>query len=331
MKKIKILFCGFRHGHLNALYKKVLSSDTAEIAGCVEENLEARENAERKLGAAFSEKSYDEWLSSDIDAVAIGNAYGERGENVIKALKAGKHIIADKPLCTSLSQLEEIRRLSAENNLKIACMLDLRYLPQVKKAGEILHNGELGEVRNVSFNGQHCINYGTRPQWYFEEGMHGGTINDLSVHGVDLVRMLTSMEFTKTDGARVWNSYAYKHKHFKDSAMFMARLDNGAGVLADVSYSAPSQVFSMPTYWEFNFWCERGMLTFNYSENKVTVYKEGTKEPLTYVGEPCEYDYLDEFAAEIVNGTSSVTENVLMSTETALRIQSVADMNEEDV
>ncbi len=323
--KIKILFYGFRHSHINALYKKVAVSDFFEIVDCIETDALAKEAAEKNLGAKFSGKSYDEWLSADFDAVAIGNAYGERGKAIIKALSAGKHIIADKPICTSIAELDTIRDLAYKNSLKIACMLDLRYIGQSVKASEIIQSGELGEVRNISFNGQHCIDYAHRPSWYFEEGMHGGTINDLAIHGIDLVRMISGLEISDVDGARVWNSYAYKHKDFKDSAIFMARMSNGAGLLADISYSGPSQVFSMPTYWEFRFWCEKGLLTFSYTSGTVSVYKEGHSEPITYNCDKPETDYLQEFIDEIRSNRSIMTENIIRSTECALRIQSIAD------
>ena len=317
---MKLLFNGFRHGHINALYAKAMADGRVSVVGCIEENAEAKIAAKEKLNIEFSEKSYDEWLSSDIDAVAIGMAYGDRGSAIIKALKAKKQVIADKPICTSLEELEEIERLVTENNLTVACMLDLRYLPQTIKAKEILDSRLLGEVKNVAFNGQHYLDYAHRPTWYFEKGKHGGTINDLAIHGIDLVRMLTGLEFAKTDAARLWNSYAYKTRDFKDSALFMARLENGAGVMADISYSAPSQAFTMPSYWEFRFWCEKGMLTFNYIDNKVTVYREGESQAEIYeVATDCG-DYLDEF----INGTSD-TQSVLKSTKTALLIQKEAD------
>ena len=155
--------------------------------------------------------------------------------------------------------------------------------------------------------------------------MHGGTVNDLAIHGIDLVRMLTGEEITHIDAARTWNAYAYKHKSFKDCAVFMARTQSGASVLADVSYSAPSQVFSMPTYWEFTFWCEKGMLRFSYAKNSVTVFKEGVKEPLCFKGDNTERDYLDEFVFEIRENKNEATENVILSSSAALRIQSFAD------
>lgn len=325
---MKLLFYGFRHSHIYALYQKASESESVDIVACIEPNTAARSNAEQALGVVFTERSYDELLGTDIDAVAIGCAYGDRGQAVIKALKAGKHVIADKPLCTRWEELTEIRAISEEKNLKIACMLELRYLPQVLRAKEILDSGRLGQVRNLAFNGQHCIDYAHRPTWYFEENMHGGTINDLAIHGIDLVRRLTGLEFQKIDAARVWNAYATKHKGFKDSAIFMARLENGAGVLADVSYSAPSQVFSLPTYWEFRVWCDKGMLSFHYTDGKVTLYEEGTPNAVLLAGTEVNTDYLLDFVKDCTTSDRSETEEMLRSTATALRIQQEADKEE---
>ena len=95
---MKILFYGFRHNHIRALYKKAAADPCFEIVGCVEPNEAAREAAAAALGAVFSDRTYAEWLSTDIDAVAIGCPYGERGAAVIAALRAGKHVISDKHL-----------------------------------------------------------------------------------------------------------------------------------------------------------------------------------------------------------------------------------------
>ena len=324
--KLGVLFYGFRHGHINTLYKKTESSPIAEIVACIEENEKARLAAQAALGAKFSEKSYDEWLTSPlVDVVAIGGAYGDRGKAIIKALRAGKHIIADKPICTRISELEEISALTREKGLKISCMLDLRYLPQTLAAKKILDGGSLGEIRNISFNGQHCLGYGKRPSWYFEKDMHGGTVNDLAIHGLDLVRMLTGKEIEAADSVRCWNAYAEKEKDFKDCALIMARLEGGAGILADVSYSAPAQAFSLPSYWEFRFWCARGMLSFNYAENKVTVWEDGVSEPLVFDGIVSDNDYLYELEAEIREDGSDTTENVLASSRAALLLQEEAD------
>lgn len=323
----KILFYGFQHGHMDGLYRLACKTEGIEVAACIEEDDQARERAKQRLQIVFTEESYDTWLQRDIDIVAIGSKYGMRGKAAIKALQAGKHLITDKPLCTSLEELKEIQALSEKNNLKISCMLDLRYLASVQTAKKVLQNQSLGKIRNISFTGQHCIDYEHRPTWYFEEGMHGGTINDLAIHGVDLVRWITGQEIISTDGVRTWNAYAWKHPDFKDCAVFMARMSGGAEILADVSYSAPSQVFSMPTYWDFKFWCEKGLLTFHLTDEHVTVYEEGKKEVTILEGIETSNNYLTDLIKEIEFDTRNLTNSVLDSTKCALMIQKEADQS----
>ena len=321
---MKLLFYGFRHGHINGFYKKALQHPDVEIVACAEEDADARRAAQKALDVSFSSESYESLLRSDADAVVIGKAYGDRGAAIIAALEAGKHVISDKPICTTLEELEKIRELSTKRALCVCCMLDLRYLPQSIEAGRILRSGELGRVCNVSFNGQHYLDPENRPRWYYENGMHGGTVNDLAIHGIDLVRELTGLGFSRIDAARTWNCYATEHKSFRDSAIFMARLDGGAGVLADVSYSAPKSAFSMPSYWEFRFWCERGMLTFNYVSDTVTVYRDSAEaEVISCTSAP---DCLDDFISVIGDKNYISTLSVIDSTRTALEIQHVADL-----
>lgn len=322
---MKILFNGFRHSHIDGLYRNVLQRADFEIVGCVEPNAKARKNAEARLGAVFSDLSYDQWLNSDVDVVAIGCAYGERGDAIIKALGAGKHVIADKPICTDLKQLKQIEKLCADTGCKLICMLDLRYLPQSLSAEKLIKSKKLGAVCNISFNGQHCLDYGNRPSWYFEPGMHGGTINDLAIHGIDLVRMLTGLEFSIIDAARTWNAYADQEPQFPDCALFMARLENGAGVMADISYSAPKMAITLPTYWEFRIWCERGLLTFNYRDEQVTLYEQGVDMPQFIQWDGARGSYLEELLSEIRTGSSSSTSNVIKSTTVALQLQEKAD------
>ena len=272
--KMNIAFAGFRHSHIFGLYNKALADEEVNIIGCFEEDEATRKSVEEKKGITFTYNAYEEILKDEsVKAVAIGDYYGKRGTMVIEALKHGKHVICDKPICTNLDELEEIDRLSSEKELEVCCMLDLRYMAQVSKVKEIIESGELGEIHNVSFTGQHPLNYGTRPGWYFEEGKHGGTINDIAIHGIDLVRFLTGKNLTKVNCAKTWNAFADKEPAFKDCGQFMAEMEN-MSIMADVSYAAPKCGFSMPTYWDFYFWGSKGMLNFKLNEKTIHLYKD---------------------------------------------------------
>lgn len=322
---MKILFYGFRHDHIIGLYKKAMENSRVEVVACIEEHEPTRIAVSKAQGIVFdTEKSYDEWLLEDVDIVAFGGAYGDRGEAAIKALKAGKHLILDKPVCIKKSELRKIMKLSRERGLKVACMFDLRYMPVARLAKSMVESGELGEVRNVSYTGQHFLNYGKRPSWYFEKGKHGGTLNDLAIHGVDLIRYITGLEYKKVNSARVWNAYADKEPDFKDCGIYMAELANGAGVLCDVSYSAPVQVYNTDTYWNFKFWCDKGMMTFNFNSTALTVYDMNEGKPRVIEAVDDGKNYLDDLIDDIVNDSMDMTESVFKSSQMALNIQAKA-------
>ena len=322
---MNLAFSGFRHSHIYGLYTSAQKSERVNITGCFEENEPARISASEALGGEFNYNSFDELIGDDaVDAVPIGDCYGKRGNLAIEELKAGKNIILDKPICTSLEDLAEIERISNEKNLKVCWMLDLRYMLPAIKAKEIVDSGELGEVKTASFTGQHSLSYGSRPMWYFEEGMHGGTINDIAIHGIDLVRFITGKSLTRVEWARCWNAYADKEPQFKDSAQFAARFED-LSLISDVSYAAPGFKGILPTYWDFCFWGTKGLIKFNYGERNLHIYKEEEEIiefPETQPG------YLEHFCDEIEGKTTIMTtESVIASARDTLTIQKFADEN----
>lgn len=323
---MKIAFAGLRHGHIFTLADMARKNPLFTIAGWWEEDEPSRESA----GAKFSEPAYDSYdaLLADpqVDVVAVGDYYGIRGERIIRALKAGKHVMCDKPVCTRLEELEQIESLLAEKNLKLGCMLDLRYDAGLRYARTLAQDGTLGEIHAVNFTGQHPLNWGSRPMWYFEPGKHGGTFNDIAVHGVDAVMMVTGLAYEKTLCARQWNAFAHHAPDFPDCAQMMGMLENGAGVTADVSYAAPApSAFSLPPYWRFTFWGENGFLECKLGEKEVTLALTGDAAARKIEAPAVEGDYLTDLYREIQGESVPFdTRSVLDTTKTLLMIQKSA-------
>ncbi len=325
---MKIAIIGCRHGHIFSLYNLMKQNPRVEFVGAYEADAATREAAEKNIGLTFPYASREELLADEsIDAVAIGDYYAARGGHAIAALRAGKHVIADKPLCTSLDELAEIERLSKEKGLSVGMMLDLRYHKNILTAKKIIEEGTLGDIHNIQFGGQHPLQYGTRAGWYFEEGKHGGTINDIAIHGIDLLTYLTGQTLEKINAARCYNAYAKQEPAFLDCGQFMLTLSGGAGVLADVSYSAPNSMgYKYPYYWEFHIWGDKGMISFSVNTPTVTLCADGEKppreiEPLTAVGTT-----LDAFLDEIEGKpTTTTTTEVIASSRATLLIQKAAD------
>lgn len=331
MRKHNVSFAGMRHNHVLSLYKQFLGREDVTICGAYENDAEAREKASAS-GVVFNYESLDELLNdSSVETVVIGDYYAARGGTAIRALQAGKNVLADKPLCTRSDELEEIRRLAAEKNLCVGILLSLRNSGNVKAVLESVHNGEIGKINNIIFEGQHPLNYGERPGWYFQKGCHGGVITDIAVHGIDLVRLFTGSNVKKVDAARCWNFYADKVPDFKDSAQFMLELESGAGVIADVSYAAPkAHGFSHPSYWHFRIFGDKGMLDFKADNSIVDLYLSDCSEKLMMEAEYDGSGEADEFFDAVDNEEkrSGYTEYILESMKQTIMIQEFADKGE---
>jgi predicted dehydrogenase len=142
---------------------------------------------------------------------------------------------------------------------------------------------------------------GTRPQWYFEPGKQGGTIIDIAVHAIDALPWVTGLEIDRVDAARNWSTRKPGVEDFRDAAQVMLTLENGAGVLGDVSYLSPNSFkYDHPFYWEFTFWGSRGVARTYYGAEHVALFQDGATEPSFPLAAPMRRGhYLDCLLREI--------------------------------
>jgi predicted dehydrogenase len=327
----RFAFVGFRHPHIFDMYRRCQAHAEISVVACCEENRTAAKQLAEAGEVQITHTDYAAMLASvACDVVAVGDCYGLRADILTKAMEAGKHVICDKPLCISLTELDRIEAMAAAADRVVGCMLDMRDLPVYLGLRKLLQAGEIGDVQAVSFDGQHPLLYGQRPMWYFEPGMHGGVLNDIAVHAVDFIPWATGHRVEAVVAARCWNATVTEHPQFQQCGQAMLRLENGAGVVCDVSYlMADFFAYEMPLYWRFTFWGTQGVLEATANSPGITVYKNGEDEPRVVplsVGQPGAY--LDSFLREINGQRDELhlsSADVLTAARTALALQKVAD------
>ena len=337
---LNLVFVGYRHGHTGTIYAEAMADPNVNVLGAWEPTEEGRKMA-AATGMEFNYATLEDVLADErVDAISLGGVYGERGGHAIAALKAGKHVYADKPICTRLEELDEIEKLAKEKNLKVGCYLTMRFSKGMKTIRDMIQSGELGEIGAINMTGQHPLMYGSRPMWYFEEGQHGGTINDIAIHGLDLVRFLTGLELKNITGARCWNHWSTEVKTMNDCGQFMVEMSNGCGFMADVSYAAPASCgYALETYWRFTIWGTKGVVEYKLKGGTKQVGTDSSDDALLQIAldgsdgfkpyEKIGYPVtgVGEFVKEI-NGETDLlidTADVLRTTRDILRIQAAAD------
>ncbi len=336
--RLRIAFAGFRHGHILGIYDLAGRSDDVEIAAACEEDTPTREQTESAGRVKLTHDSYDEmYRQGDFDVLAVGDYYARRGEIVIRALQAGKHVISDKPICTKLDQLDRIAELARQKNLSVGCQLDLRDSGNFLALRAVVRSGRIGEVHAIYFNGQHPLARGVRPEWYFQPGKQGGTINDLAVHALDIIPWLTGRRIVSVTAARAWNARLTDLDWFQDGAQLMLRLDNDGGVIGDVSYLTPENfAYEVPCYWRFTLHGDAGLAETSAVADGVMLYSNDSDSPQHI--QPAavrEGGYWEDFLNEIRglppgqrdNDEALTTADVLSAARTALLAQRAADEN----
>ncbi len=334
---IKLAFMGFRHGHIFSLYTYAQQTPGVQIVAACEEDPATRAELAKTGVVAITHDSYARMLAdSGCDAVAIGDYYGKRGAIAIEALKHGKHVIADKPLCTALAELDQIEALAAKNKLQVSLQLDLRDGGLARKAHELIRGGAIGSVHGIVFTAEHPLMRASRPAWYFEPGKHGGTLNDIGIHAFDAIPWITGIPFARLEAARSWNAFATDVPFMHDAGQFMATLENGAGVMGEVSYFTPDSMgYSLPQYWRITFFGREGILELVETQRKLMLAKNGSKEPVypeAAAGNPA--GYLKAFLAEIEGHPQPgglCTADVLRASRVALLIQHAGETGQTHV
>lgn len=325
---MKIAFAGLRHSHIFVLYAMAKENPLYRIVGAFEEDPESKAQAQAQ-GVACNYPTYDALLADpDVEVVALGGCYGDRGGMAIRALEAGKHVIADKPLCTDLAELDTIERLANEKGLQVSCMFTMRFEKKIRALKALYESGALGEINNVYFGGQHPLQYGRRPMWYFEAGKHGGVINDIAIHGIDALAYALDLHTDKILAARTWNKFATEQPGFKESGQLMLSAQNGAGIMADVSYAIPDGVeFALPYYWQFYIWGTKGVIRFSLNDEKAFCYLAGKAEPVELEEKEIDADYLTDFHRFVTGQGDTVLpmEDVFRATRATLTIQKAAN------
>jgi predicted dehydrogenase len=199
MKPIKtaIFGTGFvSRVHLDALRRL----ESVEIAGLAGTNIEWT----RRLGAGFSipavTADYREILRDPaIDAVHICTPNALHFSMAREALEAGKHVVCEKPLTTTVEEGRELVAVAAQKGLRNCVCHNLRFYPMVQQLRRMIDAGELGEILSVQgAYSQDWLLYDTDWNWRIDYSAGGPSrgMADIGSHWFDMAEHVTGMRVT---------------------------------------------------------------------------------------------------------------------------------------
>lgn len=168
-------------------------AEACEVTAIASRGLDRAAAAAARLGIPRAYGSYEELLSAaDVDAVYLPLPNDLHAEWTIRAAKAGKHILCEKPLAMSSAQAEEMARACAAAGVKLAEAFMYRHHPSWVETVQLVRRGAIGRLQAVQslfgYYNDDPANIRNRR----ENG--GGAIMDIGCYCVNLSRMLFGAE-----------------------------------------------------------------------------------------------------------------------------------------
>lgn len=165
----------------------------------------------------------------EIALVASAIVPDERAPLGIRAMRAGKDYMVDKPGMTTLAQLAEVRRVQAKTGRIYSIAYSERFDNHATvKASELVAAGAIGDVVQTLGLGPHRIG-GGRPGWFWDKARYGGILTDIASHQIDQFLHFTGSTSAEVTAAQVGNFHHREHSGFEDFGDVMLRGDRGAG------------------------------------------------------------------------------------------------------
>ncbi len=171
------------------LIPAIRAADGAELLGVASRDLSRAEAyaAEWDIPRAYG--SYDDLLEDPrIDAVYISLPNSLHAEWTIRAAKAGKHVLCEKPLALSVAECERIARAAEAAGVVAAEAVMYLYHPLVHRARELVREGAIGRLTLVRGSYSFVLDNPRNVRWRPELG--GGALWDVGSYPVSFVRTI---------------------------------------------------------------------------------------------------------------------------------------------
>jgi predicted dehydrogenase len=231
--KFGIVGCG-RIGNRHALH----ISNNGSLEAVCDVDFPKAESLAKEYNAR-AHNSIDQLLDSEneLDLVAICTPNGLHAEHSIKALKAGFHVLCEKPMAISVYDCGEMIKAAENANKRLMIVKQNRFNPPVVAVKDIIENGHLGKIYSVQLN---C--FWNRNSDYYQNSwkgtldLDGGTLYTQFSHFIDLLYwMIGDVKHVKAFGG---NYHHQKEIEFDDNGVVVLEFYNGA--LGTINYTVNS-------------------------------------------------------------------------------------------
>jgi predicted dehydrogenase len=227
-------------------FKRLQNLPAGTVKVACDLNLARAEQLARQAGNCEATDSVEKAVTSaNVDVVMIATVNASLAPIACQAVRAGKHVLVEKPAAIRLQELEDLEVLARQNKRLVRVGYNHRYHPACLKAREIFDSGALGPMMFIRARYGHGGRVGYDNEWRADVKLSGGgELIDQGVHLIDLAGMFLG-EFTSVEGFA--DTFFWKMP-VDDNAFLCLRTAGGQTAWLHATCTEWKNLFSMEIY-----------------------------------------------------------------------------------
>ncbi|NLJ85588.1 MAG: Gfo/Idh/MocA family oxidoreductase [Firmicutes bacterium] len=192
MTKTRVALIGC--GRVARVHAAALTSlDETELVAVVDIKPDRAEAFSERYGAKAYTDYKDVLNLPEVDAVQLATPHHTHAQITIDALKAGKHVLTEKPMAITVPDMEAMIKTAEESNRTLGVIFQNRYNDASQAVKQAIDSGQLGAIKGTRavITWRRTDEYYTQSDWkgtWDKEG--GGVLIDQAIHTIDLMQWL---------------------------------------------------------------------------------------------------------------------------------------------
>ncbi|MDY3560431.1 Gfo/Idh/MocA family oxidoreductase [Gemmata sp. JC673] len=245
----------------------------------------------------YDYKTYDRLGENPaVDAIYIVLPNSMHAEYTVRGLKAGKHVLCEKPMAATVAECEQMIAAAKTANRKLMIAYRLRYEPFNMTAIEICRTGGAGKLKSITASNCQTTK---APNIRLSKALAGGPVQDVGIYCINAFRYLTGEEPTEVTATAHQPKDDPQFREVPESVSFTLRFPSGVVATGDCSFgTAESRRYRVQG--------SEGLVemdpAFSYRGLRLNVQKGGQRSEIKLTE-------VDHFAAEMDHFSECVLAN----------------------
>jgi len=231
-EKLGIALVGLGYYSTDLLAPALQETQHSYLAGIVTGTPEKEKIWKEKYGIPekniYNYENYDEIANNpDIDIIYVVLPNSMHAEYTIRAAKAGKHVICEKPMAMNAAECEAMIKACKDNNVALSIGYRMHFEPHTQEVMRIGQEQELGPVKMVCAGAGFTMPNASKDHWKVKKAMGGGAMMDMGVYSLQAARYVTGEEPISVS-AQAINTRKEMFNEVDETMMFQLEFPSGA-------------------------------------------------------------------------------------------------------